>query len=269
MADELIEAYIASLRLRRCSSDTIDKRGLFLRRLDRELPCGLPAASADELAAAVYREEYSDWTLSTYHGHIKGFFTWATDPRHPHLDFNPVALLPTPKTVESIPNPVSDAQHAVLMRALTGQLLLAAKLAAYAGMRCVEICRADREHITAQNVSIPKGKGNRAGVVPTHTVIWTAVNDMAAGPLLLTPTGDRWNAHQLSQNASRHLTAILGEDCGLHRLRHWYGTTIYRHTRDLRRTQEALRHRSPNSTVGYTLIADEERREAIATLPVI
>lgn len=267
--DELIDAYVAHLRNRRCTADTIEKRGMYLNRLDRELPSGLAAATAKELAAAVYRDEYSGWTLATYYGHIAGFFNWCCDPRVDALDFNPVALLPRPRSGDNIPSPVTDGQHAAIMASLSGELLLAAKLAAYAGMRCIEICRADREHISRANVSIPRGKGDRAGVVPTHPVIWKAVEEMPAGPLLLNPDGDRWTAHQLSQRAARHLTALLNEDCGLHRLRHWFGTTIYRRTRDLRRTQEALRHRSPISTMGYTLIADEERREAIEALPAV
>lgn len=267
MADELIDGYLEYLRTCRRSPRTITKRGTFLNRIDAQLPCGLPAASAEELTAWLYRDEFSDWTLATYYFHMAGFFAWAADPRIGHLDFNPVLLLPKPSPGECLPRPVTDAQHGIIMNNLHGPLLLAAHLAAYAGLRCIEICRADREHITRENVTIPQGKGNRPGIVPTHPLIWASVQDMPLGPLLRTDAGRRWNEHQLSQAGSRTMSKLIGEVCGYHRLRHWFGTTVYRRTRDLRRTQEALRHRSPNSTMIYTLIADEERREAIEALP--
>lgn len=265
--DELIEAYAAHLRRRRASPHTIKKRIPFLARADRELPCGLVSASSDEIEAWLFRDEYSDWSLATYFYHLAGFFEWATDPRVGELDFDPMKIIDRPTAEQGLPRPINTGQLQQLLAELAGDMLLAAKLAAYAGMRCIEICRADRQHVDADNIRIPVGKGGRAGIVPTHPIIWEAVQGLPPGPLLRHANGNRWTEKQLSDSGARHLTRILGEVAGLHRLRHWFGTETYRATRDLRRTQELMRHKSPNSTVIYTLIADEERGQAIAALP--
>jgi len=265
--DADIEAYVAYMHRRRFSPNTIRKRGPLLHRMDRQLPCGLVRANATEIEAWLYRDEFSDWTLATYFYHVAGFFDWATDPRTELLDFNPMTMLDKPSAEQGLPRPVTDAQLARILAGTSGEMLLAAKLAAYEGMRCVEIARADREHIDEQNTRIPVGKGKRPGIVPTHPIVWDAVKDLPPGPLLKQTAGGRWNEHQVSQAGCRVLTKLLGEIAGLHRLRHWFGTTTYRMTRDLRRTQELMRHKSPNSTIIYTLVDDVERAEAIASLP--
>lgn len=266
--DADIAAYVEYMKRHRFSPNTIKKRGPFLDRIDHDLPHGLIEANSVELEAWLYRDEWSDWTLATYWYHCDGFFTWASDPRTDILDFNPMSMLDKPSAEQCLPRPVTDGQLARILTEIPDwQLVTAAKLAAYEGLRCVEIARAHREHIDQKSTRIPVGKGKRPGIVPTHPVVWNAVKDLPPGPLLRHADGQPWDEHYLSQVGCRALTKLLGEIAGLHRLRHWFGTTTYKKTRDLRRTQELMRHKSPNSTIIYTLIDDEERAEAIASLP--
>ena len=59
----------------------------------------------------------------------------------------------------------------------------------------------------------------------------------------------------------------IGVPATLHQLRHRFGTHAHRHSRDLRVTQELLRHRSPNSTAIYTFVSSIDTRRAVEALP--
>lgn len=55
----------------------------------------------------------------------------------------------------------------------------------------------------------------------------------------------------------------------LHRLRHWYGTTVQQLQGDLLVTQRALRHRQPTTTAGYARVTDPRVAEAVRSLPIL
>lgn len=50
---------------------------------------------------------------------------------------------------------------------------------------------------------------------------------------------------------------------GIHALRHTAGTRIYAETRDLRKTQQHLRHRQPATSAIYAAINDNEIAEVL------
>lgn len=268
MRSELIDPYLAWLSAR-ASAATVHVRGGYLRRSDERLPCGLDVATGDELKAWVYQAAFDQWTVFSYYSHLNAFYSWAANPfmlDYP-LEFNPLESVPRPPKPQCIPHPVSDAQAMKVFAEIGEPFLRAVKLAAYAGLRRAEICRADREHVTERLLKVPLGKGGRPGVVPTHPLLWRELADLPPGPLVRMPDGSRWEPDPLGNAALFRLTRMLGERCGLHRFRHWFGTNVYRATRDPLLTQQALRHASPNSTIGYILLADEERAEAIGALP--
>lgn len=266
---QLIEPYLQHLTRNRASKETIHVRGAFLRRSEERLPYGVDHATGDELADWIYQPSYEPWTVFTYYSHLSSFYAWASNPLmlDEPLEFNPMQTVVRPRKPTCIPHPVTDSQAIEVFAQIGAPLLRAVKLAAYAGLRRAEICRADREHITQAVLRVPIGKGGKSGVVATSPIIWAEVKDLPPGPLVRTPDGQRWHPQTLGNATAFMMTRILGERCGLHRFRHWFGTNVYRATRDLLITQQALRHSSPNSTIGYTLIADEERAEAIGALP--
>jgi integrase/recombinase XerC len=266
---ELIEQYLEWLRIRDCTQRTRGARHEILHRLDRDLPCGLTAATADELKAWLYRDGWSKSTKSTYYGAIRGFFVWATNPLDPKLDFDPTAMLPRPSAPQGIPKPVTDAELAHILDCAAEPYLTWARLAAYQGLRCIEISRLRRQDVSEDITEIHRGKGEKPGVVPTHPLVWDSMRGRPAGQIAFTREGHPASARYISLHALLYFTRKLDlPGVSMHRLRHWFGTNIYKKTRDLRRTQELMRHASPTSTAIYTLISDEERRLAVEALPV-
>ncbi len=270
MRARLIEDYLEHLREAGCSRRTIDARREILGRADNELEWGLTRANPDELRAWIYRDEWSPATKETYFGAIKSFFSWATRPVDPRLDFNPTDLLPRPPVPRGLPRPLTDEQLRRILAEAAEPYRRWTILAAYAGLRCCEIAGMAREHITAQTITIVRGKGGKPGLLPTHPMIWSAVRDLPDGPLALSPAGAQVTGQWLSIRAALYFRRHMHmPGVALHRMRHWYGTQLYAATKDLRRVQELMRHASPATTAIYTLISNEERLAAIQTLPTI
>ena len=267
-AHPLIADYLEWLRQRGQSQRTIDARRDILGRAHNDLPHGLPAATADELATWLYRDAWSPGTRETYHGALRSWYVWATQPDDPRLDWDPSALLPRPDRPRRLPRPVTDDQLRRILTEASNPYRRWSLLAAYAGLRCVEIAQLDRNDITPWAITIRRGKGGRPGIVPTHPAIWAEVADLPSGPLALTDRGEPASAQWVSIRTALHFRRQLGmPGVALHRLRHWYGTEVYRRTKDIRVTQELMRHESPATTAGYTLVSNEERTAAIRTLP--
>jgi integrase/recombinase XerC len=265
---ELIDHYVEWLRTCGRSSRTIGDRRDILTRIDKELPYGLTQATADELKVWLYRDGWSAATKETYYGAVASFFVWATSPLDPRLDYDPMQLLPRPATPRGLPRPVTDRQLEKILNEAADPYRTWALLACYAGLRCCEIAQLDREDITEEAITIRKGKGGKPGIVPTHPAIWVAVQDLPDGPIAHTDHGDPANARWVSIRTAIYFRRRLGmPGVALHRLRHWYGTTTYKATKDIRLTQELLRHSSPATTAIYTLVGGEERRRAVNSLP--
>jgi integrase len=70
----------------------------------------------------------------------------------------------------------------------------------------------------------------------------------------------------ISQMCGEHLRSC-GIQASLHQLRHWFGTSLYRQTHDLRLTQAMLGHASPSTTAGYAAYDNSDAAAAIASLP--
>lgn len=126
------------------------------------------------------------------------------------------------------------------------------------------------------------GPGKASGLLPLPAP------SAAAGPLLayITARTDGKARTFLFQNRTggpmhrrtvERLTAIWGRKAGVpncipHRLRHSFGTTLLRQTRDIKAVQEALGHEDIGSTMGYVALSNERLAEAIGSLswtPVI
>jgi integrase len=266
---ELIDLFLDHLRERGRAPRTIDIRRQTLTRIDESLPLGLESANADELREWIYRDNWAPNTRASYWTSANAFFAWATRSIDPHLSFNPMDLLSPPTSERGLPRPITDDQLARILRDAAEPYRTWSILAAYEGMRCCEISRGDREHISQAETWIWKGKRGKPRIVPTHPTAWTAVQDLPAGPLARRATGVRINPKHVSQDASEYLSDMLSESVGLHRLRHWFATTLRRAGKDILVIKELMGHSSLTTTQIYALVPDEERRLAVAALPTL
>ena len=264
---EMIEAYIEHLRRSSDSTQTPrDRRGILLR-LNAELPYGLGQVSTEDLAAWLYRPEWSQNTRATYYRCIKSFYRWASDPDDPWINGNPAAKLERVTNPPPVPRACTDEQLAHLIAGLPEPFRTWAIIAAYQGLRAGEIAGLDREHITERQLIVVRGKGGRPRAHDTDPTVWATVRDLPPGPIAWRlDDKKRASAHYVSAEA-RYQFHKMGIPVSLHKLRHWLGTTVQREFRDIRVTQSILGHSSLSSTQVYVQSTDEQQRAARSTLP--
>lgn len=266
-SDAAIERYLRRARMEK-SSRTIDVWRAVLRKADRDLPDGLlgadPETLADDLTGWFVDSDWCTKTKSVYYSHLNNFYVWAVGKEL--IVDNPMEELIRPTARRGVPRP---APTAVVLDATTRAeepWRTIYKLAAYAGERCCEIADQHRQDITEERITI-HGKGGKVATVPTHPIIWAAVKDLPPGLVIPVPVPARRGPMWVSQAGGVYLRERLGHDVTMHQFRHWFATESLRSCRNLRTVQELMRHDSPTSTAVYTLVTDEERRAAIATLP--
>lgn len=264
---DLVDAFLAHLRLSGASGYTIEGWSYILDRAHRQLPHGLDSANADDLRAWLGRPGWSAKTRACYKAALAAFFGWATDPADPWLDHDPTRYLPRIRVERGTPKPCTDAELTHILTTGTDPVRLWALLAAYQGARCIEIARLQREHVTEAG-TVLHGKGDKHRTVPTHPDVWAAVHHFPPGPIVRDRAGRPVTGRHVSRNSVRYLHHVLAmPGMHLHRLRHWYLTQVLRSTRDLRLTQDLAGHASPDTTAVYTAVADDLRRAAVMGLP--
>lgn len=263
--NELIELHLAQCRRRGLADRTIDDRRKLLCRLDRELPVGINAATEDELASALLREDWSRSTRSVYCTHVREYFAWAFTTGE--IDYDPASTLPKVRVPQGVPRPASLEEVNVALRELDNPWRLAVILATYGGLRCCEVAPLLREDVTEDGIILRRRKGGKASILPTHPTIWANIRTLPPGYVIRRHGSRPPTPHWLSSKLALELDDIGLGHLGGHSFRHTFGTELYRRTKDLRVTQELMGHASPNTTSVYTLISGEERRMAISTLP--
>jgi integrase len=144
-------------------------------------------------------------------------------------------------------------------------------LAAFAGLRAMEIAALHAEDIVDDALHVQEGKGGHGRVVPLHPLVRSVVYELPArGPLF--PRGDApaiaVPSHRVSSLCNEHLHG-LGLHVTLHQLRHRFATTAYATSgHDLRFVQEMLGHADPKTTAIYADWRREDAAQVIARLPM-
>lgn len=265
---EMIDGYIEHLRRAGCSEQTLDGRRDILTRLNRELPYGVGVVNPEDLAEWLYRDDWSQNTKATYWRAMRSFYLWATNPADPWLDDDPTNAMEPIRTADSVARACTDEQLRTILTQAAEPFRLWAILAAYAGLRCIEISRLDREHVDERQLVVVRGKGGRPRAHDTDPSVWAAVKDLPPGPVAVDPrTGGRATPQYVSIYTRDYFERKLKVPVSLHQLRHWLGTTVQREYRDIRVTQQLLGHRQLSSTQVYTDATNEQQRAARATLP--
>lgn len=274
LIDEHINMLTAEGKL---SIKTIEDRERVLRRLHDDLPSGWVFACREQLVAwlAGPLEPDRAWSPATkrvYGAHVIAGYAWLEEYGHLPAG-NPAVRLPRPRLPRKPIRIATDEQLAVALTA-PEPLLTAILLANYQGLRRAEAAGCWREHVTAESTTIWRAKGGETQTVPTHPAVWEHVSDLPPGPLV-TELGRQMTPERLGVIAARwfwdvELIEIRDGEVhaiGLHHFRRRFGTIIQRTNRNLRVTQECLRHKRITTTEPYLLVTDDERSGAVRSIP--
>ena len=202
--------------------------------------------------------------------HVRSFYRWAAE--HRLVDVNPAERLRRPKRRRGRPRPMPDAALTHALTHAPQPIRTWIYLAAYAGLRCCEIAPLHGMDYrrTRGLLVIREQKGGDSAAVPVPPIL--------AEQLAGLPRDDWWftrwdgvhepiSAGQLQRHANRWLHS-QGIAHTMHTCRHWFGTYVYRASgRDLRLTQELMRHASPAHTAIYTEVDEADVVEVVSRLP--
>jgi site-specific recombinase XerD len=257
---DLVDAYLAHLLERGCTDRTLDSYDYTLGKADHDLEHGLELANETELRAWIWRKGLKPSTRATYFGAIAGFYRWCAEVGH--FDFDPTARIPRPKVPPGRPRAAREDQARRILTESAEPYRLWARLAAYANLRCIEISRLHREHVTATTVTVHRGKGNKSRIIHTHPIVWAAVYPLPPGPITT------FGAQEISNRFKKVCDRLGMPGLSMHRLRGWYATQGYRATKDIRAVGQSMGHANPGTTAGYIDIADDQLQAVVNGLPV-
>lgn len=160
---------------------------------------------------------------------------------------------------------MSDDQLAAIIAACNRRRTRAyVLLAAYQGLRVHEVAKLRGEDIDLSAGTLRViGKGSREAVLPLHPVI--------AREALHWPRRGYWfpsrsAAHVSGQGVGQAIQGAMtraGVPGTPHSLRHWFGTRLVAEGVHLRVVQELMRHASPTTTAGYTLVRPDQMRAGL------
>jgi site-specific recombinase XerC len=244
--EDLIEAYALDQQRRGLSPNTVDKRTRTLRLVTRSPHFQLERESIESYLDS---RGLSAKTRATYLSHIGCFFEWAVDAGH--LEVDPTAKIKAPKLPRRLPWPVTDAELDLMVAKATPRLLAMTLLGSLAGLRCLEIASLEGRGVTDTIRVI--GKGNKERTVPLHPELGEALSAFGLpdlGPVFYRPRGGRMTPDAVSHELGSFIHS-LGISGGAHRLRHYFGTAMYRATLDLRLVQELMGDEDPSTTAVY------------------
>lgn len=268
-----VERFTTEQRRRWLSERTIGERRAQLERFAAFIhPTALAAATAEQIDEWLDTCNIGARGRYAYLGALSAFYDFAV--RYKLATANPARQLPRPRIKRLVPRPIRDDDLRLAMRAADPRMRAWLALAAYDGLRCKEIAHLRREDLLLTHeppmlmVSSPKG-GNEA-LLPLNPVAERALRVHGlpkAGFVFLKRDGWPYTPGTVSCMIHRYLHG-MGIECSAHQLRHWFATTVYESTGDIRLTQEVMRHASIQSTTIYTAFNAKAAATAVQALDV-
>ena len=254
---EAISRYLMEAK-RRLAVNTVDSRRPLLKRVAAAHNGDLFGLTGEDIERWLDRAEVVTTTRNVYLSSLRAFYKWAM--KRGYIDHNPAEDAERIKVPRGLPRPcrTDDLDRALAAAGPRMRAWLA--LMAYTGMRCCEVAAVHVEdllwHLDPPMVHICHGtKGGNERVVPLARTVEEALLEFGlprAGAVFRRPGSvEPISASYVSQKTRRYLDE-LDINATPHQLRHFFATSVYQQTGDLRAVQDMLGHASPATTAVYT-----------------
>ena len=275
-AREAIHRYITEGR-RRYAKNTIDSRRPLLMRLAQAHHGHLFDLTAEDIDRWLERAEVQPRTRNVYLGSLRSFYRWAI--RRGYTTTNPADDVDRLKTPRALPRPCRTDDLARALEAADPQMRAWLALMAYAGLRCCEVAALHVEDLlwhldppllhVSRHIPHTGPKGGHERVVPLAAAAEEALIAYGlprAGAIFRRPGSiEPITASHVSVKTRRFLDE-LDIKATPHQLRHWFATSVYQLTLDIRAVQELLGHANPATTAIYAGFAKSESSAIVRTL---
>lgn len=215
---------------------------------------------------------------------ISSLFDWAVEKNH--ISANPAEHIKRPKITLPPPKPLTDEQLVALFQALEcvgrepwqpdyteyyhrwQRNRRAIFLALYVGVRIGEMTRLRWKHIdfTKQEVQVVFGKGGTHRTLPLHATLYrelaTAQDRAPDSAVVCKRDGSPLSVKTVAHIFDRWLVS-RGVEISAHQLRHTFATTLMHAGVPLRVIQDALGHKSIETTQRYLGVSGAHLRQSI------
>ena len=260
-AEPYLPAHLDYLQLRNQRPRSIRERRLAVMRTNRRLGKPVADATTDDLKA--WQSTIARLTPAGQHNeivHTTCYIHWAIDTGL--RDDDPTRVIVRPRNVHrSLPHPISDADLGVALLTAPQPIRAWIALAGFCGLRCMEIAGLTRRDVRDNHVPPVLevcGKGGKLRVVPLPARVLAELHDAgmpSRGYLYSRLDGQAGppSAMRVSERINDHLHSLGIADTA-HKLRHRFGTVLYRETRDPFLVARVMGHESTDTTKGYVLV---------------
>lgn len=210
-------------------------------------------------------------TRRSYVSHTRAFYRWAVLAGI--IGADPSARLTNPKLLRALPRPMPEEGLRQAVELARPKMRLLILLAAFCGLRCQEISGLHWTDLTRTEdgqttLLVREGKGGKERVVPVPAVViesLLAYEPRRSGPIFYGCEAKPMDARSVSSSINRFLRRN-GLNYTAHQLRHRYGTTAYRLSKDIRMVQELLGHSSPTTTARYAAYDKSNEAEMVKAM---
>lgn len=206
---------------------------------------------------------YSNASICRHRSSLRAYFRLCREGSDPLATYKPPP--PAPGEPHPLPGLMDDVRK--MLAVSKGAHKVAIALQGFAGLRIDEVRSVTLGSLDIDFTNLQvRGKGNKIRNVPIapelKVILTDWVGDWTVFPTdrPLVPMTDRGIRAAITRAGER---AEIARPVSSHDLRMTFGTVVYDKTKDLRTTQELLGHASPNTTVRYTGISEEAKREAV------
>lgn len=259
---DTLDAYRRWMSDQGYSPATVKVRAQAVRSASTHADVDPTALTSEDVLEWIGSAERAPRTRLKYLEHVRAFCAWAGIP-------DATDGLRRPPQPLGVPRPISETSLATMLDVADDRARAWIVLGSYCGLRSFETAKVEgRDLEQAPDGSWllrVLGKGGQLWVVPAPRMV---IEELAPW-IRRAEGGPLWpgvKAYTV-QRAIRLTGVAAGVQCSSHMLRHRYGTAVYAVDRDLLRTQRLMRHRSPATTAGYALVADNTLGALVEQLP--
>lgn len=257
---EWLTRYLARETAGSRPATTRNLRSYHLRRFAHSAERAPADVTSDDIQDHINNPDWSPGYRRSVLGSLRSFYRWAR--RAGLIVLDPAEDAPSITVPLTKPRPASDEAIEAGNGASDPRVPLMIRLGNEAGMRCCEIAQVHSRDVIGrpgQYLLLVHGKGGRDRTVPLSDELARILLDFGGYVF-----AGRINGHLSSSYVSKLISRAMGHLGTGHQLRHRAGTDwLEASGGNLRVAQELLGHASVATTQIYTLINDDQLRNAV------
>lgn len=240
---------------------TIETRVRWLRTLIETTDCTPATITHQEIASWLANPNWKPNSRRNALASARRFFHYLKITGYRKEDPTTLLLPIRVPRAKTRPMPTSIITQALENSPSTEQQLMLL-LGAFAGLRRTEIASLHTSNY-AQGWLTITGKGGNTRQIPVHPQLAPFLDLKSKGYYF----PGRFTGHRSNDNIAKKISHLLGANYTPHSLRHWFATTVYSETQDIRAVQELLGHADITTTQLYIGIEETSLKIAVKTLP--